>query len=53
MNHVMRYSLLMVASLLSLFSEDTYATNAELESMRYSHLEKFHQPTYFSAKQPR
>ena len=53
MNHVMRYSLLLVAGFIPLFSEDTYATNAELEAMRHSHIEKLHQPMYFSSKLPK
>ncbi|MEI6294439.1 MAG: hypothetical protein WCO95_00115 [Actinomycetes bacterium] len=51
MTHLLRYSLLMVAGLFSLFSGDTYATNAELDAMRHSHVERFHH-AHFSSKRP-
>ena len=44
---------MLTAGLFALFSGDTYATNAELEAMRHSHIEKFHRPTHFAVKRPR
>lgn len=49
MNHIVRYTLLMAAGLFSLFSGDTYATNAEIDALRHSHVERFHH-SHFTSK---
>ena len=47
MSHVMRYTLLIVAGLLSLFSYETYVRSSRLEATRHSDSEKLHRPMHF------